>query len=130
MSPTAQPTPVYCPGCNHEVRLTITKAPRHRGHANLPDGAQVVCLDFGDGCGEGRCALTGSPGIVMAVRLARSHLADDHFETLTARCDACGNVSDLEILDERYAFCPICESTTRWMVLDVDRESRVAVTVK
>lgn len=127
---TPETTQAYCPGCHHKVRLTLSRAPAHRGHANLPDGAQVVCLDFGEGCTEGRCALTGSPGIVMGVRLARSHMADDTFESLTARCDACGNVSELEILDDQYAFCSICESTTRWMLLDVDRDSRVAVTVR
>ena len=129
MSTTTEPTRMYCPGCDHEVRMTITRAPVHRGHANLPDGAEVVCLDFGEGCTGGRCALTGSPSIVMAVRLARSHMADDTFATLTARCDACGNVAELEILDESHAFCPICESTTRWMLLDVDGESRVSVSI-
>lgn len=127
---TTKKSTAYCPGCDREVHLTLSRAPVHRGHANLPDGAEVVCLDFGEGCSGGRCPLTGSPGIVMAVRLAKSHMADGSFRTLVARCDACGNVAELEILDSTYAFCPICESTTQWILLDVDPDSQVAVTVK
>ena len=127
---TATKSTAYCPGCQREVELTVSPAPLHRGHANLPDGAQVVCLDFGEGCSGRRCPLTGSPGIVMGVRLAKSHMADESFQALTARCDACGNVADMEILDATYAFCPICESTTKWLLLDVDPDSSVSVTVK
>lgn len=118
---------VYCPGCDHEVRLTRPDTPR--GHANLRDDARIVCLDFGQGCSEGSCPLTGSPGIVMGVRLARSHLADEAFETLHTRCGACGTVADLEVLDETYAFCPLCEATTRWMVLEADPGGKVVVSV-
>ena len=121
---------VYCPGCDAQVQITMTRAPAHGGHANLPDGAEMVCLNFGGGCADGRCPMTGMPGIVMGVRLAKSHLVDEHFPTMLAPCDACGNVATLEILDERYAFCPICESTTQWMRLNVDREESVVFTVK
>jgi hypothetical protein len=120
----------YCPGCNRAVQITMTRAPAHRGHANLPDGAEMVCLDFGAGCTDGRCPMTGAPGIVMGVRLAKSHLADEHFPRILGRCDACGNVARLEVLDEQFTFCPICESTTRWMRLDVDEDGSVVVTMK
>lgn len=117
----------YCPGCNRSIRLVST--PDHRdGQANLPDGQEVVCLDFGTGCTEGRCPVTGALGIVMGVRLARSHLQDEVFETVRARCQACGQVGDLEVLDETYAFCPVCETTSRWAVLDLD-EGAVALTL-
>lgn len=129
-APSEKAPSAYCPGCDREVHLTLSRAPSHRGHANLPDGAEMVCLDFSEGCSGGRCPLTGSPGIVMAVRLARSHLADEKFTTLFGRCDACGNVTELEILDDRYAFCPICESTTQWIRMNVDPEGTVVVTVK
>lgn len=120
---------VYCPGCNHKVRLTQTEAPPRSGHANLPDGAELVCLDFGEGCSEGRCPLTGSPGMVMGVRLAKSHLNDEVFSTITARCDSCQMVAEMEILNDKYAFCPLCESTNRWVMLRIGSE-RVAVTVR
>ena len=120
---------VYCPGCNHEIHLTVTEEHRD-GHASLPEGAALVCLDFGMGCTDGRCPMTGSPGIVMGVRLARSHLRDEAFKTFKARCDACGNVTEMEVLDETYAFCPICESTTQWVMLDIDPETRITLTSK
>lgn len=127
---TAKKSTAYCPGCQREVQLTVGQAPLYRGHANLPDGAEVVCLDFGEGCAGLRCPLTGTPGIVMGVRLAKSHMADESFRTLTARCDACGNVAEMEVLDSEHAFCPICESTSRWILLDMDPDSTVSVTVK
>ena len=119
----------YCPGCNRSIRLVETEEHRD-GHANLPEGAEIVCLDFGSGCTEGRCPVTGALGIVMAVRLARSHLQDDAFDTVRARCDACGNVADLEVLDEDYVFCPICETTNRWALLDLDPDGKIAVTLR
>ena len=120
---------VYCPGCHHGIHLAVTDDHRD-GQANLPPGAEVVCLDFGAGCTDRRCPLTGTPGIVMGVRLARSHLRDEAFKSITARCDACGNVGDMEVLDGEYAFCPICESTQRWVMLDLDPETRITLTAK
>lgn len=119
----------FCPGCDRSIQLV--SADEHRdGQANLPDGLDVVCLDFGAGCTEGRCPVTGTAGIVMGVRLARSHLADDTFSTVRARCQACGNVTDLEVLDDDYVFCPICESTSRWAMLKLDDDSKVALTLR
>ncbi|HEX9886297.1 MAG TPA: hypothetical protein VGA70_07400 [Longimicrobiales bacterium] len=120
---------VFCPGCAHKVRLTVSEAPPHDGQANLPDGAEFVCLDFGEACTEGACPLTGSPGIVMGVRLARSHLNDGRFKTMTATCQACGNVTELEVLDSDYVFCTVCETTSRWTLLTLDDETRIAVTL-
>lgn len=117
---------VYCPGCNHKVRLTIT--PAHRsGHANLPEGGQVVCLDFGEGCSEGACPLTGRPGLVMGVRLARSHLPHEP-RTLTAHCEACDQVAVMEVLDATHAICSICDSTNEYVIVPVDAEHAIAVT--
>lgn len=116
----------FCPGCNHKVRLTMTDAHGH-AQANVPDGAQVVCLDFGEGCSEGVCPLTGRPGLVMGVRLARSHLPHE-WKTLHARCDSCGQVAELEVLDAQYAVCPLCDSTNRYMVLQTGDDEAVAVT--
>lgn len=120
---------VFCPGCSRSIRLV--EPPEHRdGQANLPEGLDAVCLDFGAGCTDGRCPITGVPGIVMGVRLARSHLDDDRFQRVTTRCQACGNVADLEVLDADYAFCPICETTSRWTMLEVDPETRIALTLR
>lgn len=118
----------YCPGCNRTIRLEAP--PEHRdGHANLPEGTDLVCLDFGVGCTDGKCPITGTAGIVMGVRLARSHLEDDKFPRVTGRCSACGNVGELEVLDSDYVFCPLCETTSRWTLLDVDERTRIALTL-
>lgn len=126
MSTELETTTVYCPGCNHKVRLTVTPAHGH-AQANLPDGAQVVCLDFGEGCSEGVCPLTGRPGLVMGVRLARSHLEHD-WKTVHGRCEACGHLAELEVLDDTYAVCPLCDSTNRYVVLRTGDGESLAVT--
>ncbi|HSM36469.1 MAG TPA: hypothetical protein VK837_08750 [Longimicrobiales bacterium] len=118
----------YCPGCNRSIRLVTTRD-HGDAHANLPDGAQLVCLDFGAGCTDGRCPVTGALGLVMGVRLARSHLNDEGFETVTARCCACESVADMEVLDREYVFCPVCETTSRWVALEVDGAERITLTL-
>jgi DNA-directed RNA polymerase subunit RPC12/RpoP len=119
-------TTVYCPGCNHKVRLTVT--PEHRtSHATLPDGGEVVCLDFGEGCTEGSCPLTGRPGIVMGVRLARSTLPHET-RTLHATCSGCGDFTEMEVLDDRYAVCEACGTTNTYVVVPVDDESAITLT--
>lgn len=118
----------FCPGCNRTISLVDPQEHRS-GHANLPDDVEAVCLDFGAGCTEGRCPVTGAKGIVMGVRLARSHLADDAFDTMEGRCQACGMVTELEILDEDYVFCRSCESTSRWTVLELDDRTKIGLTL-
>lgn len=117
----------YCSGCGHKVRLVFTDPPPHDGQANLREDAEIVCLDYKEGCTAGKCPATGKPGIVMGVRLAKSHLNDEAFETLHARCDGCGQVADLEVLDDTYALCPLCGTTNRWVVLETG-ESRITLT--
>jgi Zn finger protein HypA/HybF involved in hydrogenase expression len=125
---TTEPTTTtaYCPGCNHQVRLTVT-TPHGHAQANLPDGSQVVCLDFGEGCSEGTCPLTGRPGIVMGVRLARAHV-DHEWKTVKAQCEGCGFVAELEVLDARYAICPLCDTTNSYVVIQTGDEGIIAVT--
>ena len=117
----------YCSGCGHQVRLIFTDAPPHDGHANLREDAEIVCLDYKEGCTAGKCPNTGKPGIVMGVRLAKSHLNDEAFDTIHARCDGCGQIVDLEVLDDTFAVCPLCNTTNRWVMLDVG-ESKIHLT--
>lgn len=118
----------HCSGCGHEVRLVFTDPVPHDGHANLRDGAEIVCLDYEELCAGADCAITGRAGIVMGVRLARSHLADEAFDTVHARCEGCGQVSDLEVMDARYGFCTLCETTNRLVRMRLADESEVVVT--
>lgn len=118
----------YCSGCGHEVRLVFTDPPARDGQANLREGAEVVCLDFHEECAGGKCPTTGTSGIVMGVRLARSHLNDEAFRTIHARCDGCGEITDLEVLDDTFAICPLCETTNRWVLLRLPDDTDIAVT--
>jgi len=120
-------TTAFCSGCGQQVRLVFTDAPPHDGQANLREDAEIVCLDYHEGCTAGKCPTTGKAGIVMGVRLAKSHMNDDAFKTIHARCEACGEISDLEVLDESFALCPLCNSTSRWVQLDLG-DSTITVT--
>lgn len=118
----------YCPGCDRPVRLVLTDGPPRDGHANLPDGEEWVCLDFESECTGGRCPLTGRAGIVMGVRLARSRLRDRPPETVPGRCEYCGGVSRLEVVDPEYAYCTLCERVSGWVLIELPDGTRVAVT--
>jgi ribosomal protein L2 len=109
------------------VRLVFTDPPPHDGQANLPEGTEIVCLDYQESCSGGKCPSTGKAGIVMGVRLAKSHLNDESFRTIHARCDACGQVSDLEILDGSLALCTLCNAANRWVLLKMSDGSEIAV---
>lgn len=122
-----QTSVAYCPGCNHPVRLTLTDEHPRDSQANLPEGGDLVCLDFQSGCSEGTCPLTGKAGIVMGVRLARSHLPHEA-RLVHTTCSACGQLSELEVLDANYAVCTLCESTLRIVTLSLNDETRIIVT--
>lgn len=119
----------YCSGCGHKVRLAFTDPP-HDGHANLRDGAEIVCLDYQEECAGGRCPTTGKPGIVMGVRLAKSHMKDEAFSTIHAHCDGCGHVSDLVVLDDRLALCTLCDTTNSWVTLELSDGTKIIITGK
>jgi hypothetical protein len=72
--------------------------------------------------------MTGREGVVMGVRLAKSHLADDQFRTVHGRCDACGQVSDLEVIDDEYVLCTMCESTITWVRMSLSDDTEVVLT--
>lgn len=118
----------FCSGCGHKVRLVFTDPPPHSGHANLRDEAEIVCLDYKESCAGGSCPATGKAGIVMGVRLARSHMNDDAFEHIHARCEGCGEISDLEVLDERYALCTLCNTTNTWVKMKLPDDSEITLT--
>jgi RNase P subunit RPR2 len=118
----------FCSGCGHQVRLAFTDPPPHDGQAPLRDGAEIICLDYKEGCSAGKCPATGKPGIVMGVRLAKSHMNDEVFDTIHARCEGCGEVSDLEVLDDTFALCTMCNTTNRYVMLKLADESEIALT--
>lgn len=118
----------YCPKCHHRVRLVFTDPPPHDAQPNVPDGAEIVCLDYVPDCSGSSCPRTGKAGIVMGVRLARSHLNDEGFASLRARCSACGQISQMEILDETFAYCRLCGTTNQWVKMRLDDGSDVVLT--
>lgn len=122
---------VFCPKCNENVTVTVTPRPLHgSGHATLPDGGEMVCLDFGPRCSGQYCAISALPRVVMGVRLARSGLRPRQLEHVQALCDGCERVVQLEVLDETHARCPACDTVNVWTMVRLDGEEWVAVTGK
>lgn len=119
---------VFCPKCNHDVTVTVTPQPLHGGHATLPDGGEMVCLDFGPRCTGQLCAVSALPKVVMGVRLARSGLRPEGLETVQALCEGCGRVTALQVVDETHARCPVCDTVQLWTMVRLDGEEWVAVT--
>ncbi len=111
----------FCSFCNKDVELTVTDAPGHGGHANIPDGGELVCLDFGVGCQGIECPISGLPSIVMGFRLARSHaVKNDPWPLVYTTCRACGELANLEVLDQSHAYCTMCGSTSTLLMLPLD----------
>ena len=121
----------FCPKCDSPVHVTLTPgATATGGQANIPDG-QIVCMDFHEKCTEGTCPLYGLPGIVMGVRLARSGLKPiEEWDTVEGICSGCEEAVELEVLDEKYAVCPLCQTTNEWQLIRLDDESQVALMQK
>lgn len=120
---------VYCPKCDHDVTVTMTPHALHGGgQATIPDGGELVCLDFGRQCGGELCAISAMPRVVMGVRLARSGLRPERLETVRALCDGCDRVEMLEIIDDTHAHCPACDTINTWSMIRLDGEEWVAVT--
>jgi hypothetical protein len=114
---------VYCPACDKDVHLACTAAPLHEGEANLSDGNELVCLTFGSRCTAGKCPISGLPSVVMGVRLAKSGLEpDEPWRTIRMRCDGCEQVTEMEILDNVSAFCPVCNTTNHWFRVNMGEE--------
>jgi hypothetical protein len=50
--------------------------PTHEGHASLPDGPELVCLDASDPHCEGVCPITNMAHTVMELRLGESGMLE------------------------------------------------------
>lgn len=116
----------FCSHCDKEVDVTETVASPRSGHAMLQESDELVCLDFGDRCDGDVCPLSKLRPVVMGVRLARSGKKED-WATVRAQCEGCGQVSDLNVVDQEHAFCTLCGTTNTWMVLEFDDEGKVMV---
>ena len=119
---------MHCPQCQHDVDVTVTPQPLHGGHASLPDGGRLVCLDFGPSCTDERCAISTLPREVMGVRLARSGLQQKNIQHVQALCEGCEQVVKLAVIDESHAACPACQTVNRWAMIRLDGEEWIAVT--
>lgn len=123
------PMKAFCPSCRHHVRLAVTRAAPRGGQANLPDGAELVCLDFDQGCSGCTCPFSGTAGIVMGVRLARSGMRpEEEWKVIPGRCQGCGEMVELEVLDRRHGYCRICGTTNSFVLLGLDDDTTIAVT--
>jgi len=120
---------VFCDVCDRDVHLTCTAEPLHQGEANLPDAPELVCLTFGSRCAGNRCPISGLPTVVMGVRLARSQVpAEEPQRTIHMHCGGCEQLTEMNILDNVYAFCPACGTTNRWFQLNMGEEEYVVAT--
>lgn len=82
------------------------------------------CLTFGSRCAESRCPISGLPSVVMGVRLARSGMTpENEWRTINMRCDGCDQITEMEVLDNVHAFCPICQTTNRWFQVNMGEEA-------
>jgi hypothetical protein len=121
----------YCAQCQKDVHFVVTPAHPHHGHASLPDGNQVVCLDFGQPCDGGMCPLSGLPPIVMGVRLARSgEEKAEPWSIVHAVCEECSFPTEFKVLDADTGLCTVCGSVNRLTLLKLDDGSYVATTNK
>lgn len=118
----------YCTHCQKNVHFVMTPTP-HDGQANLPEGHEVVCLDFGEACGGGICPLSGLPPIFMGIRLGRSgEERTEPWTVVNAVCEECSMPTELKVLDEKHGLCSVCGSTNRLVLIRLDDGSYVAGT--
>lgn len=121
----------YCSHCEKDVHFVVTRSPAHEGHANLPDGGQVVCLDFGEQCENSVCPLAGLPSIVMGIRLARSgEEKTGGWSIVHAVCEECSFPAEFKMLGDDKGVCSVCGSVNPLTLLTLDDGSLVAATRK
>ncbi len=116
----------YCSARDQNVRVAMTEEPTHDGQANLHD-VEVICLDYGEHCTGDFCPAFGLPRVLMGVRLARSGEAKGSLPSITAKCQACDELTTLTVVDDAVAVCTVCGSTSRWYHIETDDGDFVAV---
>jgi hypothetical protein len=116
----------YCSACDQEVHIAVTPEPLHGGQAVLPEN-DVVCLDFGSKCTGSLCPMFGLPRIMMGIRLAKSGLRPQAFHTINAPCQACGTLTDLQLIDDEFALCPVCGTSNRWIHITIEGADYIAL---
>lgn len=99
----------YCPTCDRAVEIVLAMPPLHGGQATLADDVEV-CLDFSQPCTATTCPLFGTPPAVVAARLARSGLGDGRMPTHVAQCEGCGQIVNMQEIDDVHGICPVCRS--------------------
>jgi hypothetical protein len=117
----------YCRGCDRHVRIAWTPAPGHEGHATLPDGPEMVCLDLEECCTGGLCPLSNLPRLVMGVRLARSELRPDGWPTAHLRCVGCEQTTEMRVVDDSHVVCAACGTVNPWVLLELMEQGYFAV---
>lgn len=117
----------YCSACDQEVHIAVTPLPLHDGQANLPEGTDVVCLDFGQRCTGQFCPMFGLPTLTMAVRLARSELRAEGWKKVKGLCQGCDQVTEMDLLDQTHAYCTVCHTTNRCALVQLGEDDYILV---
>ena len=68
---------MYCSACGREVDVTWTPMPTHEGHAPIPDGPELVCLDLNAARCNGTCPITNLSHAAMQARLTSTETEDE-----------------------------------------------------
>lgn len=119
----------FCTHCKKDVHFVLTPSHPKQGHANLPDGNEVVCLDFGQSCEGGVCPLSGLPPIVMGVRLAQSgESKTGGWSIVYAVCEECELPAEFKVLGPESGVCSVCGTVNRLALLKLEDGSYVAST--
>jgi hypothetical protein len=115
----------YCSACDKQVHIVVSPQPLHGGQANLEDGAEIVCLDFGQRCTGQSCPMSGLPSLAMGVRLARTELRGKGWKKIRALCAGCEQVTEMQLLDRTHAFCTVCKTTNTCALLTASADDYV-----
>jgi len=109
----------YCSACDRDVRIAMSDEPvEPDGQANVPD-AEIVCLEIGDRCTGALCPIGAQSPAVMRVRLVRSGLKPAFQPVVTARCDACSEMTKFALINAELATCTECGTTVSRKGLEI-----------